>query len=233
MKKTEGMNAVAAAEKAEAVEAELMPSDSELVQQINRDMTFSELGEFCRKRAGVGLCAIRAFHAHGEWENRLMELFPGKSLRTLRRYVSAGDEVCRRFDAAPDRIYELLARMDTERIRQQAEIDQDRRKLLPVRGVPKAVALENRLFNYVVAITAGEKAEPPAHKATKTTPEQEAAERRANVEGYANSLRNWSSDRKALRLLEADALEAFAAELTLVVNVIRKELRERETHHSK
>ena len=233
MKTKQAKNAVVPAAKAEVVTPTVEKSDRELVQQINKDMMLGDLGEFCRKRAGVGLCAIRSFHAHGEWEKRMMELFPAKSLRTLRRYVNAGDEVCRRFGAAPNKIYELLLRMDTERIRQQAEIDHDERKLLPVRGVSKDAALENRLFNYVVAITAGEKEELPAPKAQKTTPEQEAAERRARVEGYANALRNWSGDRKALRLLEADALETFAAELTLVVNVIRKELREREVHQSK
>lgn len=217
----------------EVVTPTVEKSDRELVQQINKDMMLGDLGEFCRKRAGVGLCAIRSFHAHGEWEKRLMELFPAKSLRTLRRYVNAGEEVCRRFEASPHKIYDLLMHMDTERIRLQADIDAKERKLLPVRGVSKDMALENRLFNYVVAITAGEKEQAPTPKAQKTTPEQEAAERRAQVEGYANSLRNWSGDRKALRLLEADALETFAAELTLVVNVIRKELRERETHQSK
>ena len=217
----------------EVVTPTVEKSDREIVQQINKDMTLGDLGDFCRKRAGVGLCAIRAFHPHGEWEKRLMELFPAKSLRTLNRYVKAGEEVCRRFEAAPHKIYELLLHMDTERIRQQAEIDAKERKLLPVRGVSKNVALENGLFNYVVAITAGEKEQAPTPKAPKLTPEQEASERRARVEGYANTLRNWSGDRKTLKLLEADALETFAAELTLVVNVIRKELREREDRQAK
>lgn len=233
MKTKQAKNAVVPAAKTEVVTPTVEKSDRELVQQINKDMTLGDLGDFCRKRAGVGLCAIRAFHNHGEWEKRLMELFPTRSIRTLNRYVKAGEEVCRRFEASPQKIYDLLMHMDTERIRQQADIEHDERKLLPVRGVSKDMALENRLFNYVVAITAGEKEELPAPKAQKTTPEQEAAERRERVEGYANTLRNWSGDRKTLRLLEADALETFAAELTLVVNVIRKELREREVHQSK
>lgn len=233
MKKQDKKNAVVVATKPEVVTPTVEKSDREIVQQINKDMVLGDLGEFCRKRAGVGLCAIRAFHNHGEWEKRLMELFPSKSLRTLRRYVNAGDEVCKRFDASPHKVYDLLLHMDTERIRQQAEIDLDKRKLLPVRGVSKDEALSNRLFNYVVAITAGEKEQAPTPKAPKLTPEQEAAERRGKVEGYANALRNWSGDRKTLRLLEADALETFAAELTLVVNVIRKELREREQHQAK
>ena len=233
MKTKQAKNAVVSAAKTEVVTPTVEKSDRELVQQINKDMTLGDLGDFCRKRAGVGLCAIRAFHNHGEWEKRLMELFPTRSLRTLNRYVKAGEEVCRQFEASPHKIYDLLMHMDTERIRQQAEIDLDKRKLLPVRGVSKDEALSNRLFNYVVAITAGEKEQAPTPKAPKLTPEQEAAERRGKVEGYANALRNWSGDRKTLRLLEADALETFAAELTLVVNVIRKELREREQHQAK
>ena len=233
MKTKRAKNAVVPAAKPEVVTPTVEKSDREIVQQINKDMTLGDLGDFCRKRAGVGLCAIRAFHNHGEWEKRLMELFPTRSLRTLNRYVKAGEEVCRRFEASPHKIYDLLTHMDTERIRQQADIDANERKLLPVRGVSKDVALENRLFNYVVPITAGEKEKLPARKTQKTTPEQEAAERRERVEGYANTLRNWSGDSKTLRLLEADALETFAAELTLVVNVIRKELREREVHQSK
>ena len=233
MKTKQAKNAVVPAAKPEVVAPTVEKSDREIVQQINKDMTLGDLGDFCRKRAGVGLCAIRAFHNHGEWEKRLMELFPTRSIRTLNRYVKAGEEVCRRFEASPHKIYDLLLHMDTERIRLQADIDAKERKLLPVRGVSKDDALSNRLFNYVVAITAGEKEQAPKPKAPKLTPEQEAAERRERVEGYANTLRNWSGDRKTLMLLEADTLETFAAELTLVVNVIRKELREREDHQSK
>ena len=233
IKKQVKNNAVVVAAKSEVVTPTVEKSDREIVTQINKDMTLGDLGDFCRKRAGVGLCAIRAFHNHGEWEKRLMELFPTRSLRTLNRYVKAGEEVCRRFEASPHKIYDLLLHMDTERIRLQADIDAKDRKLLPVRGVSKDDALSNRLFNYVVAITAGEKEQAPTPKAQKLTPEQEAAERRGKVEGYANALRNWSGDRKTLKLLEADALETFAAELTLVVQVIRKELREREVHQAK
>ena len=97
MKKQDKKNAVVVAAKPEVVTPTVEKSDREIVQQINKDMVLGDLGEFCRKRAGVGLCAIRAFHNHGEWEKRLMELFPTRSLRTLNRYVKAGEEVCRRF----------------------------------------------------------------------------------------------------------------------------------------
>ena len=78
MKTKKAKNAVVPAAKAEVVTPTVEKSDRELVQQINKDMMLGDLGDFCRKRAGVGLCAIRSFHAHGEWEKRLMELFPSR-----------------------------------------------------------------------------------------------------------------------------------------------------------
>lgn len=64
-----------------------LPDMSNMVQQINDDMRGAEVGLFKTIRAGIGLTAIKAMNEWGAWEQRMMELFPNKSARTLQIYM--------------------------------------------------------------------------------------------------------------------------------------------------
>ena len=112
-------HAVAPAKKAEVVTPEVvnpvvMPDDKNLAAQITEDINNAELGAFCRVRAGVGLCNIRELNAHGEWEKRLLALFPNRSKATLYRYMQDGRKFCSKVDLDAGRVYEKMIRRVNE-----------------------------------------------------------------------------------------------------------------------
>lgn len=214
----------------EVVTPEVMPDDKRLAQQVAEDIGNAELGAFCRVRAGVGLCNIRELNAHGAWETRMRELFPGKTDRTLRRYMQDGRKFCAAVDMDAQHVYEKMMAVDVKRLQQLAAQPADKRKALPVRGVARDEAAGNRVMNALVLLASGEKpeADKPKDKAKALTMAEKAEAWRDYTTTLAGKLREWGDNALTWKALETDDLERFRSELVLVIGQIKDELRSRE-----
>ena len=219
---------VAKVARAEVVTPEVMPDDKAIAAQIAEDIRNAELGSFCRVRAGVGLCNFREMNAHGNWEQRMMEMFPGKGTRTLYRYMQEGRKFCDRVELDAGRVYGKLMSVDVKKLQAMAALPSDQRKALPVRGVAKAEAEGNRVMNALVLLAVGEKPESEKPKAKPLTVAEKHAAWRDYTAKLADNLRDWGDNPLTWRALETDDLEKFRAELVLVAGLVKDELRSRE-----
>ncbi len=227
-KKNDNRKNAVVAKNAEVVTPEVMPNDAEMAAQIAEDMRNAELGAFCRVRAGVGLCNFRELNAHGEWEKRMLALFPSKSDRTLRRYMQEGRKFCERVELDAGRVYDKMMAVDVKRLQAMAALPAAERKALPVRGVAKDEAAANRVMNALVLMAAGEKPVVEKPKAKALTAAEKAEAWRDYTAKLADSLREWGENQMTWKALETDDLEQFRAGLVLVAGCIKEELRKRE-----
>lgn len=212
----------------EVITPEVMPDDKTIAAQIAEDIRNAELGSFCRVRAGVGLCNFREMNAHGNWEQRMMKMFPGKGTRTLYRYMQEGRKFCDRVELDAERVYGKLMSVDVKKLQAMAALPADQRKALPVRGVAKAEAEGNRVMNALVLMAAGERPEAEKPKAKPLTASEKAAAWRDYTAKLADNLRDWGDNPLTWKALETDDLEKFRAELVLVAGLVKDELRSRE-----
>ena len=212
----------------EVVTPEVMPDDKAIAAQIAEDIRNAELGTFCRVRAGVGLCNFREMNAHGNWEQRMMEMFPGKGTRTLYRYMQEGRKFCDRVELDAGRVYGKLMSVDVKKLQAMAALPSDQRKALPVRGVAKAEAEGNRVMNALVLMAAGERPEAEKPKAKPLTAAEKQAAWREYTASLGEKLRDWGDNPLSWKALETDDLEKFRAELVLVVGLVKDELRSHE-----
>jgi hypothetical protein len=212
----------------EVVTPEVMPNDAQIAAQIAEDIRNAELGAFCRVRAGVGLCNFRDMNAHGMWEARMIEMFPGKSRSTLFRYMQQGRKFCEQVSLDAGRVYDKMMRVDVKALQAQAALPADQRKALPVRGVAKSEAEGNRVMNALVLMAAGERPEAEKPKAKPLTASEKAAAWRDYTASLGEKLRDWGDNPLTWKALETDDLEKFRAELVLVVGLVKDELRSRE-----
>jgi len=213
---------------AEVVTPVVMPDDKAIAAQIAEDIRNAELGAFCRVRAGVGLCNFRDMNAHGMWEARMIEMFPGKSRSTLFRYMQQGRKFCEQVSLDAGRVYDKMMRVDVKALQAQAALPADQRKALPVRGVAKSEAEGNRVMNALVLMAAGERPEAEKPKAKPLTASEKAAAWRDYTAKLADNLRDWGDNPLTWKALETDDLEKFRAELVLVTGLVKDELRSRE-----
>ena len=224
---------VPAAKKAEAVTPEVvnpvvMPDDKNLAAQVAEDIANAELGAFCRVRAGVGLCNIRELNAHGEWEKRLLALFPNRSKATLYRYMQDGRKFCNKVELDAGRVYEKMMAVDVKRLQQMASLPAEERKELPVRGVAKDTAAGNRVMNALVLLAAGDKPTQEKPKAKALTAAEKAEAWRDYTASLAEKLRDWGDNKLTWKALESDDLERFRSALVLLTGLIKDELSDRE-----
>ena len=85
-----------------------------MIQQINDDMSGAEVGMFKMLRAGIGLTAIKGMNAHGEWEQRMMELFPNKSPRTLQTYMQRAKPFLAEHKVSAEQAWAELSKLNAE-----------------------------------------------------------------------------------------------------------------------
>ena len=212
----------------EVVTPEVMPDDKAIAAQIAEDIRNAELGTFCRVRAGVGLCNFREMNAHGMWEARMIEMFPGKSRATLFRYMQQGRKFCEQVSLDAGKVYDKMMRVDVKELQAQAALPAGERKALPVRGVAKAEAEGNRVMNALVLMAAGERPEAEKPKAKPLTAAEKQAAWREYTASLGEKLRDWGDNPLTWKALETDDLEKFRAELVLVTGLVKDELRSRE-----
>lgn len=83
---------------------------------IGADLDRAEVGMFCMLRAGVGLLVYKAMSEHGDWEQRLMELCPGKSARTLQMYMKQARELCEARQITPEQAWDEASKIDASQV---------------------------------------------------------------------------------------------------------------------
>ena len=218
----------------EVVTPDVMMDDAGMVRQIREDMANAELGDFCRLRAGVGVVNFRELNAHGQWMGEMMKAFPGKSARTLQRYMQNAGKWLAMVGAETGRAYEKLMSINVEDLKKTIALPPSERKALPERpcsGVSKAVAADNRIVNAIVSYAAGD--EPTADEPKKPA-RISKEEERETMRQYAVSLgvkvRDWAEGGRNVKTMDTETLELVQADLTLVVSQIKAELRQRDSN---
>ena len=230
----EAAQALVKKQSADVVTPDVMMDDAGMVRQIREDMANAELGDFCRLRAGVGLVNFRELNAHGQWMGEMMKAFPGKSARTLQRYMQNAGKWLAMVGAETGRAYEKLMGIDVEDLKRTIALPPGERKALPERpcsGVSKAVAADNRIVNAIVSYAAGD--EPTADEPKKPA-RISKEEERETMRQYAVSLgvkvRDWAEGGRNVKTMDTETLELVQADLTLVVSQIKAELRQRDSN---
>ena len=161
----------------------------------------------------------------------MIEAFPGRSARTLRGYMQGARKFLATVDVGSEQAWITMMKVDVNDLAKTIALPDAERKQLPVKGVAKAVAIENRVMNGIVAYTANG-ALPPAEapKPKRISTEQEIATRNLYARGLADKVREWAADAKVVRTLETETLEAVMAGLVLVVDTLKSEIRSREAN---
>lgn len=218
----------------EVVTPDVMMDDAGMVRQIREDMANAELGDFCRLRAGVGLVNFRELNAHGQWMGEMMKAFPGKSARTLQRYMQNAGKWLAMVGAETGRAYEKLMSINVEDLKKTIALPPSERKALPERpcsGVSKSVAAENRIANAIVSYAAGDEMPVPEKKpAARISKKEELEAMRLFAVSLAGKVRDWAEGGRNVKTMDTETLEKVQAELTLVVSQIKSELRQRESN---
>lgn len=208
----------------------VVPNSDDILQRVKKDLDASDLGDFCRLRASIGLVTYRDMNAYGDWESRLVQMFPNRSTRTLRRHMQEARRFLSAVGVKPQDAFNMMLEMNEDDVRKFVAAQADGKKALPEKGVAKQIALANKFTNAVVSYSSGEKPEVEPPKPKRLTKEEEDSARRDFALSVSRRVREWSEDRKTIRTLETDTLETILSELTLSVQVIKGEIREREAN---
>ncbi len=59
-----------------------------ILGMVRQDVANAELGKFFALRAGVGMIVVKEMCHHGEWAAQMLRMLPGRTPRTLRRYMA-------------------------------------------------------------------------------------------------------------------------------------------------
>lgn len=228
-------NTVAAARALVKKDAEVLTpvveaSDNDILSQVKSDMQAADLGDFCRLRAGLGLENFRELNAAGNWEERMMQMFPERTPRTLRRYMSNGRKFLDAVGVDAKTAYEKLMTLSADDVRGLIAARSEGAKALPEKGVAKQIAIANRITNAVAAYSAGEKPAAAEAKPKAISKQDEINARNLFALGLSRKVRDWGEDAKLVRTMATETLETVQAELTLVVGILKAELRSREAN---
>ena len=230
--RAEAVKALAAG-RTEAVTPTVEPNSDDILKQVRADLDSADLGDFCRLRAAIGLVNFRELNAHGDWEKRVFEMFPNRAPRTIRRHMQNGRKFLAQVGVEAGDAYRKLVSMGADEVRGFIAAKAAGGKQLPERGVPKKLAAENRFTNAVVCFAAGERPGEAPAKPKRLTKEEEDLARREFALAVSRRVREWSGDVRPLRTLDTETLETIMSELTLSLNVVKGELREREANKVK
>ena len=217
----------------EVVTPDVMMDDAGMVRQIREDMANAELGDFCRLRAGVGLVNFRELNAHGQWMGEMMKAFPGKSARTLQRYMQNAGKWLAMVGAETGLAYEKLMSINVEDLKKTIALPPSERKALPERpcsGVSKSVAAENRIVNAIISYAAGDEMPVPEKKPARISKEEERETMRQYAVSLGVKVRDWAEGGRNVKTMDTETLELVQADLTLVVSQIKAELRQRDSN---
>ena len=217
----------------EVVTPDVMMDDAGMVRQIREDMANAELGDFCRLRAGVGLVNFRELNAHGQWMGEMMKAFPGKSARTLQRYMQNAGKWLAMVGVETGRAYEKLMSINVEDLKKTIALPPSERKALPERpcsGVSKSVAAENRIVNAIISYAAGDEMPVPEKKPARISKEEERETMRQYAVSLGVKVRDWAEGGRNVKTMDTETLELVQADLTLVVSQIKAELRQRDSN---
>ena len=83
-----------------------------MIGQVRQDVANAELGKFFALRAGIGLKAVKGQFEHGGWEPFLAATFPGKSQRTIRRYMQNAEVFFVKYNLTSDKAWAQMFEMD-------------------------------------------------------------------------------------------------------------------------
>jgi len=224
----DAVNALTTARKSEPVTPDVVMDAKSLVNQVRDDMGNAELGDFCRLRAGVGLLRFRELNPHGEWMTEMTAAFPGRSPRTLQRYMQQAAKFIGQLGVGVEAVHTKMMAFNVETLRAQIGLPEGERKQLPERGVSKSVAIDNKITNAVVAYSAGEKPEVQQPHTVRISKEEEMQTRVDYAMAMASKVQIWNADARTIRTLPTETLESVRSILVLTVDSLKNELRSRE-----
>ncbi len=192
---------------------------------VRTDMQVAESGMFHALRAGVGLLHIKSLYGHGDWGSRLLELFPEKSPRNLRRYMQVGETFLEAKQIAPLDAWVGMNAIRTDRLL-AAPADE-----APGKGKAKIDPLERDVREFVSefgsirkAIKGESEADDRSGKPLTKAERMEAARGIWNkIAGMAQEELNHGS----AAILNDEDLDGLASVLRTVSDTLRKALAQR------
>jgi len=201
--------AVAVIHRGAPLVAEDIPAMADMVAT---DLTQAGIGSFYILRAGVGLTCFKQLCDHSNWEARMMELFPNRSVRTLQRYMKDANEFMETYDVAPEAAWAVLSKFDAQQV---AALANGRAIAAP--GGPRQIG-------------AGETVEdPPAKKGRRAKKDEPAPSPDAPEPTFIQMLLDFMEQRKRAKkpkptvppkeLTKKQKIEAAIAEAFRVVNL--------------
>jgi hypothetical protein len=193
---------------------------------VRTDMQVAESGMFHALRAGVGMLHIKSLYEHGDWGNRLLELFPDKHPATLRSYMRVGTNFLEAKQIAPLDAWVGMQALRTDRLLAAPESGLMRAK-------DKVNPLERDVREFVSEFGS-------IRKAAKGEADEDArdgkpltkAERLEAARGIWNKIAGLAQDelnRGSAGLLGDEDLDGLAAVLRTVSDTLRKQLAQRTT----
>jgi hypothetical protein len=198
---------------------------------VASDLEQSDVGQFHRMRACIGLAAIREMCPHGDWTAAVTDVMPQRHPRTIRRYIAEANTCLERKGMSAAQAWQQLRHYDADGIAALVS----KNSLMLGAGedtpddsdIPAAVAgvaeyLNNKLGNRRSGAEAG--AEPRQRKLTKTQRKDAAHAALAIAISKAQSAMindDWL-------MLDTETLEAINSSYIVLVSQIKKELRRRE-----
>jgi len=118
----------------------------QMLGQVCQDLANAELGKFYALRAGIGLKAIKGQFEHGGWEPFLAATFPGKSQRTIQRYMKSAEVFFVTYNLTADKAWSQMFEMDgkfLDRAASQLLLTDGRggevTERIPAKEIPKVV----------------------------------------------------------------------------------------------
>ncbi len=192
---------------------------------VRTDMQVAESGMFHALRAGVGMLHIKSLYGHGDWGRRLLELFPDKAPRTLRRYMQAGENFLEAKQIAPLDAWVGMQAIRTDRLLAGPE------DTAPGKGKAKIDPLERDVREFVSEFGSIRKAEKGESEADDRSGKPlTKAERMEAARGIWNKIAGMAQDELnhgSAAILNDEDLDGLASVLRTVSDTLRKALAQR------
>ncbi|MFZ4397167.1 MAG: hypothetical protein ACOYOU_16250 [Kiritimatiellia bacterium] len=193
---------------------------------VRTDMQVAESGMFHALRAGVGMLHIKNLYEHGDWGHRLIELFPDRDPRTLRRYMQVGNNFLEAKQIAPLDAWVGMQALRTDRLLAAPEsgLMRSKDKVNPLERDVREFVSE---FGSIRKAVKGEDDEEgaPGRPLTKAERLEAARDIWNKIAGLAQDELN----RGSAGLLCDEDLDGLAAVLRTVSDTLRKQLAQRTT----
>jgi len=190
-----------------------------IAQNVRADMQAAEAGMFHALRAGVGLLRIKELSEYGSWEQRMLELFPDKSARSLRRYMQVGGRFLEAKGLKAGSAWDKMSSVRTDRLLADPDGKADK----------KADPLERDLGEFIREFGSVRNADAGTPKAEQGRPLSRAEKLDAARQNWVRMANEAQEELNSptLSVLPDEDLDSIASVFRTVSDALRRELARR------